>query len=91
MELLLYIIAKLVDLTLGAVSAAMLLRVIIPLVTDAENNRLYAFCTVISEPFVIPFRYILVKLNVGQDSPIDMSFTLAYFAIALLRMFLPVI
>jgi len=91
MELILYFVAKLVDLTLAAVSLAMLLRVIIPLVTDAESNRLYFFCTVISEPFVIPFRFIMVKLNVGQDSPIDLSFMFAYFAISLIRMFLPVI
>ena len=91
METLLYFIAKLVDLTLGAVSLAMIVRMLLPFFTDAENSKIYQFCFFISEPFIIPFRYILVKLNVGQDSPLDISFTLAYLVLALVRLFLPVI
>ena len=93
MELVFYFIAKIIDLTLGAVSLAMLVRAILPLILreGAEDNKLYIFAFVVSEPFVTPFRFILYKLNIGQDLPIDLSFFAAYMGIMLIRMFLPVI
>ena len=39
----------------------------------------------------IKFMELLAKLNIGQNTPLDISFMLAYLVIALVRMFLPVI
>ena len=91
MSTLLYIVAKLVEITLGLVSFAMILRMLLPFFIRDENNKIYVFCCFVSEPFVIPFRYLLSKLNVAQNTPLDIPFMLAYLVIALMRMLLPII
>lgn len=91
MNTFIYLLAKSVDILLGAVSFAMIVRMIMPLFTDAENNKLYVFCVYISEPFVLPFRFLLWKLNIGQDLPVDLSFTVSYMVLVFVRLFLPAI
>ena len=91
MSTFIYLLAKTVDVLLGAVAIGMLVRMILPLFTDAESNKLYALSVYITEPFVIPFRFILWKLNIGQNLPIDLSFTVSYMALVLIRMLLPII
>ena len=91
MNTFIYLLAKSVDILLGAVAFAMIVRMLLPLFTDAENNKLYIFCVYISEPFIVPFRFLLWKLNIGQNLPIDLSFTVAYMALVIIRLFLPVI
>ena len=93
METVFYLIAKVIDVTLGAVLLAMLARTVLSLILreGAEDNKLYIFAFVVSEPFVTPFRFILFKLNIGQDLPIDLSFTFAYIGIFLIRMILPAV
>ena len=87
----LFIFAKSVSLILEAVSFAMLLRMILPFFLEPEESRIYALTFCISEPFIAPVRMILVKLNVGQNSPIDWSFFATYFILMILQMMLPVI
>ena len=93
MEAALYIIAKTIDVLLSAVSIAMLIRAFLPLIMreKTEESRLYLFVLVVTEPFVLPFRLLLYKLNIGQNIPIDLSFTVAYIALMLIRLFLPAI
>lgn len=88
-----YVIAKTIDVALSAVSVAMLIRAFLPLIMRERvtDSKLYLFVVVVSEPFVLPFRFILYKLNIGQNTPIDLSFTVAYIALMLIRLFLPVI
>ena len=88
---LLYLLAKLVEITLSLVSLTMIFRMLLPIFGISEDSKFYILCCFISEPFVVPFRFILAKLNIGQNTPLDISFMLAYLVIALVRMFLPVI
>jgi uncharacterized protein YggT (Ycf19 family) len=55
------------------------------------ESRLYAIVSLVTEPFVAPVRAVLVMLNIGQDSPIDWSFSIAYILIWLLQGILPAI
>lgn len=90
MELIFYVFAKAVDIYLGLASLAMLLRVILQFFA-AEGNRLLAVCYAISEPVILPFRFLLSKLGVGQNSIIDIPFFAAYFSLSIIQMFLPAI
>jgi hypothetical protein len=45
----------------------------------------------VTEPFIIPVRALLFRLNIGQDSPIDWAFSLTYILIYIVQLFLPVI
>ena len=87
----LYIIAKVTEIILGAVSFAMVLRMLMPIFVDVEDSRVFAFCCYISEPLVIPVRLLMFKLNIGQDSPIDWAFCMTYFLLYLVQIMLPVI
>ncbi len=87
----LYIFAKTVQIIISVVSFAMLLRAVLPIFIDAEGSRVFALCCLISEPFIAPVRFVMVKLNIGQGSPIDWSFFVTYLLLWILESFLPVI
>lgn len=90
MENFFYIFAQVVSLGLSALSLAMFLRVILQFFV-AEDNKFLIFCYAVTEPFIIPIRVIMEKMNVGQNSPIDIPFFVAYIILTLLQMFLPMI
>ena len=87
----LYIIAKTVSVFLGLVMLSMMARVFLPFFCDAESNSIYILAVVITEPFVIPVRAVMSALNVGQSSPIDWAFFLAYLILSLIQSLLPAI
>ena len=83
------IFARTVNLLLSAVSRAILLRMLLSFFVFDEDSRLLNFLAVVTEPFIAPVRALLVRFNIGQDSPIDWSFSLTYLLIAIAQMFLP--
>ena len=91
MEVILYILAKTVSIYLSLVSFTMLGRMLIQLFTGSDGGVLFAICYYVSEPFIVPFRFLLAKLNVGQSSPFDMGFLAASVGLIVLTMALPVI
>ena len=91
MEEILFILAKTVQVTLSLVFFTMCVRSITPLFVNPEESRLYAISCYITEPFVIPTRFILAKLNVGQNTPIDVAFLVSSLIIWLLVNLLPTI
>lgn len=90
MEYVFYIVAKVVSVGISALSLAMFLRVILQFFV-AEDNKFIIFCYAVTEPFIIPIRVIMEKLNVGQNSPIDIPFFVAYIFITILQMLLPIV
>ena len=91
MQEILYIIAKTVAITLEVVSFAMVVRMLLPFFVDPTESRIYIISCFVTEPFIIPVRAAMEKMNIGQDSPIDWAFSIAYILIWLLRTFLPAI
>lgn len=89
MNVVLLIIAKTVSFWLSAVSLAMLVRMLLPLFVNPEESKLYLLSYAVSEPAVIPVRAIMSKLDIAQDSPLDIPFTVTYFLIIIIRIFLP--
>ena len=85
------VVARVIALTLSALTALMLLRMILSFFVDQEESRLYAFTAYATEPFIAPVRFLLAKFNILQDSPIDWSFSITYLIITMISFFLPVI
>lgn len=79
------------QLCLSLVSLAMVIRMLLPVFVDPEENAIYAASCYISEPFVLPVRFVMAKLGIGQHTPIDLAFIVAYMIIILLGTFLPAI
>ena len=86
-----YFLASLVATLLDIVSFAMMARILLSFFMPGEDNRIAVFLALITEPFILPVRFILSKFKTFQSSPIDWSFTVAYFVIILLRFMLPTI
>ena len=91
MTTVLYFIAKLISILLEVVSTAMLIQALMSFFMPGDDNRFYLFLHAITEPFVMPVRFILNKLGLLEDSPIDWSFFTTYMLLSLLEMLLPVI
>lgn len=96
MEMVFYIIAKVISLMLAAISLAMSTRIIMQIVArmtsyDIEGNKFFIFCYAVTEIFVTPFRYLCAKFNLFAGTPIDAPFFIAYLTIAFLQSFLPII
>ena len=83
--------ARLVRILIEAVSLAMMVRMLIPLFKNPEESRLYLFVAYLTEPFIAPVRFLLIKFNLLQDSPIDWSFTITYFLLAIVGGMLPIL
>ena len=90
METVVYVFAAIVALILDIVSLAFLVRALMPLFCDAERNKIYLFMCLVTEPFIIPIRTLMVRFNILQGSPIDWSFTVTYILIAVIRVVLTV-
>jgi len=88
-EALTYVLAAVIAVTLDLCSFAMLIRAVMPLFSDVENSRIYLFVCLVTEPLIIPVRFILTKLRLLDSSPIDWSFTITYILITLIRISLP--
>ncbi len=91
METVFFILAKSVQLLLSLVSFAMMVRALMPFFFDVEESRIYLIACYISEPLIAPVRLIMVKLNIGQSSPIDWAFFVTYLIVCMLETILPVI
>ena len=89
MQEIFYIIAKTVAIALEVVSFAMIARMLLPFFVDPMESRLYLIASFMTEPFIAPVRAVMIRLNIGQDSPIDWAFSITYIIIWLLSGLLP--
>ena len=86
----LFVVAKTVEIFIGLIVFAMLLRVILPLfMAEPEANKFYALAFVLSELAVAPVRIIFDKLGIGKNSPFDWSFMAGYLFLIIIQSALP--
>ncbi len=92
MESILYIFAKTVELFLGIIYIALLIRAFFPIFSpEPEGNIVYRVSFVLSEVVVAPARLLLGIFNIGQNSPYDFSVIAGCLLLGLINLFLPVI
>ena len=89
MRILLYILASVVQLSLSVMYVAMLLRVILELFADRENNRLLMFLVMVTELLVAPVRSFMMRFRFVQESPIDISYLVAWILLSVVSSVLP--
>lgn len=82
-----YVLVNFVLIFIDIISFAMMIRAILSWFTDG-TGKFTQFLYVITEPAIMPIRKLLVKMNWLQDSPIDFSFTLTFFALLLIELLL---
>lgn len=86
-----YILAKTVSIALDVITISMMIRAFLPIFADVEESSLYMLSVAITEPFVAPVRFIMEKLGIGLNLPIDMGFLAAYLILCVLDLLLPAI
>ena len=86
---LLEIFARIITVLLDAVTLCMMARMIVSIFNPEENGKFSIFLVCVTEPFIIPIRFLLAKLNILQGSPIDWSFTITYLVLMVVRFVLP--
>ena len=77
-------LAALVWALLDIVSICMLLRAVLSWFIRNPDSTIHLFLRVVTEPFIIPVRTLLDKMNIGVNSPIDIAFFVTYMLIQLL-------
>lgn len=83
----LQVLSNVVVLLLSAIQLAMLVRAILswfPMNSSKFTDFLYG----ITEPFIYPIRKLFAKMNWFQNSPLDVSFMVAYLLLWVLLMIL---
>ena len=89
---LLYLIAKVVSILLALELDAMLLRAILSWFDTGRGGFLSALTgilTMITEPVVMPVRFLLSRFPSVNNMPVDLSFFIAFILLSLLQAFLP--
>ena len=90
-ETIFYILAKSVQIFLDFLSLAMMIRWILPIFADVEENKLFMVSVATTEPIIAPVRFLLDRFGIGQDSPIDWGFMVTYLLLVTAGIFLPII
>jgi len=78
----------LVSALIDFVMLAMLLRSLITLLFFEEENKFTNFIYYITEPFIVPVRAILYKLNLFQGGPIDFAYMITVVLLGMLSIFI---
>ncbi len=91
MKLFLVLTVNFVDLVLGAVLIAMMIRAILSLVLMGEENGFSILLYYFTEPFILPVRKILERLGLFQGTPFDVSFFLTTVLLGMIQSLLAVI
>ncbi len=86
----LYIFAQTVNLFLGLVYFAMLLRAILSWFMPEDGSALMGILVFITEIFITPVRFLLSRFRFVNECPIDISYMAAFLLLAILQMALPV-
>lgn len=81
------VVANIVRIILTVLQLAMLLRAILSWF-PMEPNGFTDFLFGITEPIIYPIRALFNRLNWFQNSPIDISFSVAYILLFVISMLL---
>ncbi len=89
---LLYLIAKIVSILLMLELDAMFLRAILSWFDTGRGGFLSmvtGVLTMITEPIVLPVRFVLSRFPAANNLPFDISFFVTFLLLSLLRALLP--
>ncbi len=91
LETLLYLFFRTVQLFLGFFHLAMLARAILSWFIQDENNRLMMFLVLVTEPIILPARFVCSKIRSLDRMVLDIPFFITFMILAILTSILPTI
>lgn len=78
-----YFVLIFVRCVLWVLEIAMFVRAVLSWFPDGDGNVLERFVRMITEPFIIPIRFIFDKFGWGSDLPIDLPFMVTLILISI--------
>ena len=78
-----------IDLLIGFVQLAMLIRAILSFFNPEEQGVFAALLFAVTEPFIMPVRALLDRFEIGQGLPIDISFLVTVILLSIISALLP--
>ncbi len=76
---------------LGVLELAMLARVLFSLFDPTGEGKLSSFLYVITEPIILPVRALCAKMGWFENTPIDVPFTITWFLLIIVQVFVEVL
>ena len=89
MQTVLYILARTAQLFFGMAELAMFLRAILSWFVADEENRFMLFLVAVTEPIILPIRFICSRFSALDDAPLDIPFFIAFLLLSVLNGLLP--
>ena len=86
-----YVIITIVKILITALLFAMMLRALMSWMPDMEDTKFSNFLYTLTEPVVLPVRMLFERMRWFENSPLDISFLVAYLLLAILSAILGVI
>lgn len=82
--IILYIIRNVASFALLVVQIAMMVRAVMSWFPSIADNVIGDVVYTMTEPFIIPVRSLMEKIDWVKNSPIDISFFVTFFILALI-------
>ena len=73
---------------LWVLDISMFVRAVLSWFPGGDDNVFERFVRIITEPFIIPVRFIFDKLGWGSDLPIDLPFFVTFILISIVSAFM---
>ncbi len=86
MDGIIYIIKKTVYYLVRVILIMMFARALSFWLTTDEDSKLTAFLYAVTEPFVIPVRMLVDKIEALRNLPMDISFMLSFMLLGLVQL-----
>ncbi len=82
-----YVLINFVLIFIQILGLAMSIRAILSWFFEG-GGKFIQFLYVLTEPVILPFRKLFYKMNWFQETPMDVSFMFAYFALFIIELIL---
>jgi len=85
LNILLYFLSLLAFWLVSLIQAMMMVRAIMSWFFMPEESSVLRVLTVLTEPFIVPVRALLQRIDAIASLPIDISFMVTFFLLSLLQ------
>ncbi len=91
MQIIFFVIARMIQLLIGFLGTALFLRAILSWFITNEENRFAIFLLAVTEPFILPFRVLCRLMKIPEDFPLDIPFSITMVVVMILNLILPTV
>ncbi len=88
MNAFLYVVKAVVHYGLITVQICMFIRALLSWFPIDDDNPFLMLVYAVTEPFIVPFRMLLDRFGIGDDSPIDIAFLMTVILLSALTIFI---